>query len=210
MLGVLMAAHLAAGLFLRELPAGAGQITDPGIRSFTLWVFRMFDLTVIRHPGLHLATVAVILMVLVRALRGYPIRIALDILGTLLCVRCLLQFVLLNLLLLAPMKAGGLLLIQLVLFLPVIITAFGWLYWRLDTGAHVHGRRHLRFSDDFGNDGALDYFYASWMALLQFEPSEATPTTPLMKVLFVMQGVAMMDLAALTLSRAIGLASGGG
>jgi hypothetical protein len=31
-----------------------------------------------------------------------------------------------------------------------------------------------------------------------------------MKVLFVMQGVAMMDLAALTLSRAIGLASGGG
>jgi hypothetical protein len=153
--------------------------------------------------------VVVILMVLVRSLQGHRIRWALDVIGGVLCVRCLLQFLLLNLLLLAPLKAGGLLLIHLVLFLPVIIIAFGWLYWRLDTGAHSHGRRHLRFSEDFGNDGALDYFYASWMALLQFEPSQATPITPLMKVLFVMQGVAMMDLEALTLSRAIGLASGG-
>jgi hypothetical protein len=54
MLCVLMTAQLAAGLFLRELPAGAGQITDLGIRSFTLLVYRLFDLTVIRHPGLQL------------------------------------------------------------------------------------------------------------------------------------------------------------
>ncbi len=210
MLLVLMAAHLAAGLFLRALPEGASQIADPGIRGFTLAVFRLFDLTVIRHPGLHLAIATVLLVVLVRALLGRPIGWALDAIGALLCLRCLLQFVLLNLLLLAPLKAGGLLLIQLVIFLPVILTAFGWLYWRLDTGARSRGRRQLRFSADFGDDGALDYFYASWMALLQFEPSGATPTTPLMKVLFVVQGVAMMDLVALTLSRAIGLASGGG
>lgn len=41
---------------------------------------------------------------------------------------------LLTLLRLAPMRAGALLLSQLVLFLPVITGAFGWLSRRLDHG----------------------------------------------------------------------------
>ena len=210
MLLVLAVAHMAAGLFLRELPAGANQIADPRLRNLILAVFRCFDLMVISHPLLQLLIAIVILAVLVWVLLGRPIGRFLDAIGALLCLRCLLQFLLLNLLLLARLKAGGLLLTQVVLFLPVILTAFSWLYWRLDKGARTRGRRHLRFSEGFSDDGALDYFYASWMSLLKFEPSGATPTTPLMKVLVVVQGLAMMDLVVLTLSRAIGLASGSG
>lgn len=210
MLLVLAGAHLAARLFLRELPAGAGQIADPGLRNLILTVFRCFDLLVLRDHGLQLLIILVILAVLVWALLGHPIGRFLDAIGSLLCLRCLLQFLLLNLLLLARLKAGGLLLTQVVLFLPVILTAFSWLYWRLDQGARARGRLHLRFDEGFSDESALDYFYASWMSLLKFEPSGATPATPLMKVLVVVQGVAMMDLVVLTLSRAIGLASGGG
>jgi len=210
MLLVLAGAHLAAGLFLRELPAGASQIADPGLRNLILKVFRCFDFLVLRDPGLQLLVALLILVVLVWALLGHPIGRFLDAIGALLCLRCLLQFILLNLLLLARLKAGGLLLTQVVLFVPVILTAFSWLYWRLDQGARSRGRLHLRFDEGFSDGSALDYFYASWMSLLKFEPSGATPATPLMKVLVVVQGVAMMDLVVLTLSRAIGLASGGG
>jgi len=210
MLLVLAGAHLAAGLFLRELPAGASQIADPGLRNLILKVFRCFDFLVLRDPGLQLLVALLILVVLVWALLGHPISRFLDAIGALLCLRCLLQFILLNLLLLARLKAGGLLLTQVVLFVPVILTAFSWLYWRLDQGARSRGRLHLRFDEGFSDGSALDYFYASWMSLLKFEPSGATPATPLMKVLVVVQGVAMMDLVVLTLSRAIGLASGGG
>ena len=210
MLIVLAGAHVAAGLFLRELPAGASQISDPGLRNLILMVFRFFDLMVLRDPGLQLLIAMVILVVLVWALLGHPIGRFLDATGALLCLRCLLQFLLLNLLLLARLKVGGLLLTQVVLFVPVIVTAFSWLFWRLDQGARSRGRLHLRFDEGFSDGSALDYFYASWMSLLKFEPSGATPTTPLMKVLVLVQGVAMMDLVVLTLSRAIGLASGGG
>lgn len=48
------------------------------------------------------------------------------------------------------------------------------------------------------------------MTLLQFEPSGATATSRLMKSLFLMHGIVMLDLVALTLTRAIGLASGSG
>jgi len=210
MLLVLAGAHLAAGLFLRELPAGASQIADPGLRNLILKVFRCFDFLVLRDPGLQLLVALLILVVLVWALLGHTIGRFLDAIGALLWLRCLLQFLLLNLLLLARLKAGGLLLTQVVLFVPVILTAFSWLYWRLDQGARSRGLLHLRFDEGFSDGNALDYFYASWMSLLKFEPSGATPATPLMKVLVVVQGVAMMDLVVLTLSRAIGLASGGG
>lgn len=47
------------------------------------------------------------------------------------------------------------------------------------------------------------------MALHQFEPKGATPTTRLMKSLSMLHGIIMLDLVALALSRAIALSSGG-
>jgi hypothetical protein len=56
----------------------------------------------------------------------------------------------------------------------------------------------------------FDYFQVAARALMQFEPSGATALTRTMKALFILHGVMMMDLVALTLSRAVSLASGGG
>ena len=145
----------------------------------------------------------------IQLIRGKEVGWGIDLMGIFLTLRCLVIFLILNLLLLSHLKAGGLLLMQLILFIPVITIDFGWIYWRLDSAARLKGRNHIRFDDEMGELDTFDYYHASAMTLLQFEPSGAKPTSRLMKTLFVIHGVMMLDLVALTLSRAIGLASGG-
>lgn len=207
---LLVLGHASAGLFLLNLEHGLSQIREPSLRGFTGLVYKMFGSLLVHHPMVRSLAIAAILLVLWRSLRGRPIGWATDLLGGLLCVRCTLQFLLLNLLLLAPLRNGELLLIQLVLFLPVITVAFGWLYWRLDTGARQVGRCHLRFEEEPDRPVVFEYFLMAVRSLLQFEPAGATATSRLMQCLFVLHGIVMLDLMALTLSRAIGLASGGG
>lgn len=207
---LLVAGHGAAGLFLVNLDLGLSQIQDPSMRGLAGAAYGLFSMLVLNHPLLRSVAGAGLLVLLWRSLRGRPVTWAIDLIGVLLCLRCILQFVLLNLLLLSPLRSGGLLLMQLVLFLPVITVAFGWLYWRLDTGALSQGRAHLRFEEATERVGVFEYLLLAVRSLFQIEPAGAIATSRLMKSLFVLHGVVMLDLIALTLSRAIGLASGGG
>ncbi len=202
---LLAAGHQFATLFLNNLADGLGQINDPEVRGLAQAANQLY--LVITSGPLPLRMVAAVLVVglLVQSLRRPPSRWATDLLGGLLSLRCALQFVLLNLLLLSELKAGSLLLLQLVLFLPLITLNFGWLYWRLDSGSRRQGRSQIRFEEE--PPQAFDYFHVAAITLLQFEPSGAKPLSRRMKTLFVLHGVVMMDLVALTLSRAIGLAS---
>lgn len=206
-LWILLAGHVFAALFLRNLGLGLDQIDDASLRSLA------GGISVCHHFVVRWIAPVVLLLVLliqVRIALRKPVQPGLDLLGLLLSFRCLMMFLLLNLLLLSHLKAGGMLLMQLLLFIPVITLNFGWLYWRLDSAARREGRSHIRFSEDVGKLDPFDYFYVAAMTLLQFEPSGASPTSRLMKSLFVIHGVMMLDLVALTLSRAISLASGGG
>jgi hypothetical protein len=206
---VLLFGHVTAALFIANLAMAPSQVTTPWLRGLLKGYFQV---ALVHHPLLRLVMLLLAGLVVLRAARGLPVQLPVELLGWLLCIRCLVQFVFLNLLLLAPLKAGGLLLLQLVAFLPVITVAFGWLYWRLDSGARRMGRCHLRFQDpaDDAEPRSFAYFHASALTLLQFDPTVATAVSRLMKALFVLHGVMMMDLVALTLSRAIALASDGG
>ena len=206
----LLLGHLCAGLFLSNLEQGLSQIDEPAIRQLATLVHRLFQSLAVQHRPIRLLVLAAAVLVIVRQIRGRETGWFVDVFGGLLLLRCGMQFLLLNLLLLAPMRAGALLLSQLVLFLPVITVAFGWLYWRLDHGARRCGRSHIQFSDAGETVTRFDYFHLAVTMLLSFEPSGATASTRLMKTLFLVHGVVMLDLVALTLSRAIGLASGGG
>jgi len=205
-LAVLVAGHIFATIFMRNLGAGIGEIADPAAARLARTFYSMFEFTV----G-HFAPVMIIfvLFILYRVARGKDIQWGIDILGALLTVRCFIIFVLLNLLLLSQLRAGGLLLMQLILFLPVITLNFGWLYWRLDTGARIKGGKDIRFAEDDDAPSPFDYFHIATKTLLQFEPSGANAVSKTMKTLFVIHGIMMLDLVALTLSRAISLASGG-
>lgn len=204
-LWVLVAGHVFAGMFLRDLGAGLEQIDDAQVKGFAQAIREASRVFI--TWGAPLAMLFVVFIQL-QLIRNKPVQWAIDIFGAVLSLRCISQFIMLNLLLLSRMKAGGLLLLELLLFIPVITINFGWLYWRLDTAARAKGNTHIRFSEEAGTLDPFDYFHISSMTLLQFEPSGATATSRLMKTLFVIHGAMMLDLVALTLSRAIGLASG--
>ena len=187
-LWVLLAGHVFSGLFLRNLGAGLSHIEDPMALQLAGNLSAVFQLVTGYVPPLMMFLVVVL---------------------QILTLRCLIQFLILNLLLLSHLKAGGMLLMQLILFIPVITVDFGWLYWRLDSAGRSKGRPQIRFSEEMGSLDPFDYFQVSARALMQFEPAGATALTRPMKALFILHGVMMMDLVALTLSRAVSLASGG-
>ena len=205
-LWILLVGHLFAGMFLKDLCAGLDQIDDPHVKGVAL---AMSGISHVITTWIAPVMLLLVAYVQIQIIRSRPVQWGIDVFGGLLCFRCLIQFIILNLLLLSRLKAGGLLLLELLLFIPVITIAFGWLYWRLDSAARARGKSHIRFSEDAGSLDPFDYFHVSSMTLLQFEPSGATATSRLMKTLFVIHGAMMLDLVALTLSRAIGLASGG-
>ena len=205
-MAVLIAGHIFATIFMRNLGAGIGEIADPAAAKVARTFYSIFEFTM----GHFAPFISIfVLFLLYRVVRGKDTQWGIDILGALLTVRCFIVFVLLNLLLLSQLNAGGLLLMQLILFLPVITLDFGWLYWRLDAGARIKGAKHIRFAEDDESPEPFDYFYIATRTLLQFEPSGAAASSRLMKTLFVVHGIMMLDLVALTLSRAISLASGG-
>ena len=205
-LWILLVGHVFAALFLRNLGVGVDQIDDPQAMGMARLLIRNYQLI-----GHWVAPFAIVFIAFlqVQLIRGKEVAWGIDLIGILLTLRCLVIFVMLNLLLLSHLKAGGMLLMQLILFIPVITIDFGWIYWRLDSSARRRGGSHIKFDQEMGTLDPFDYYHVSAMTLLQFEPSGAKPTTRLMKTLFVIHGAMMLDLVALTLSRAIGLASGG-
>lgn len=205
-LAILIAGNLFATIFMHNLGAGIGDITDPAAARLARVFYSVFQFTM-NYITPFMAVF--LLFIIYRVWRGKDAQWGIDILGGLLTLRCFIIFVLLNLLLLSQLRAGGLLLMQLILFLPVITLDFGWLYWRLDAAARMKGQRHIRFAEDDDSPSPFDYFYVATRTLLQFEPSGAAAASRPMKALFVLHGVMMLDLVALTLSRAISLASGG-
>jgi len=205
-LAVLIAGQLCAGVFMHNLGAGIDDITDPWAAKVAHAFFSVFSFTVKNFAPF---MAAFLLFIAWRVWRGKNVQLGIDLLGGLLTARCFIIFILLNLLLLSQLKAGGLLLMQLILFLPVITLNFGWLYWRLDAEARTKGKRQIRFDDDDDAPEPFDYFYIATRTLLQFEPTGAAAASRQMKALFVIHGIMMLDLVALTLSRAISLASGG-
>ena len=191
---------------MRNLGAGLDAIADPFAARVARGFYSIFSHTVITLAPVMMAFLAFLVY---RLWRGKPVQWGIDLLGGLLTLRCFVIFILLNLLLLSQLRAGALLLTQLILFLPVITLNFGWLYWRLDTGARARGERQIRFAEDDDSPSVFDYFHIATRTLLQFEPSGASAVSKTMKTLFIIHGIMMLDLVALTLSRAISLASGG-
>lgn len=203
---ILVAGHLFATIFMRNLGAGIDDIADPSAARLARGFYSVFQFIML-HITPFLG--AFLLFIIYRVWRGKNAQWGIDILGGVLTLRCFIIFILLNLLLLSQLRAGGLLLMQLILFLPVVTLNFGWLYWRLDTGARIKGGKDIRFAEDDDSPSPFDYFHIATRTLLQFEPSGASAVSKTMKTLFVIHGIMMLDLVALTLSRAISLASGG-
>ena len=136
-------------------------------------------------------------------------RLLIDTMYALVAFRLLMLFGVLNLMIFLPPSDRILLFSQLLLFLPCLLLIWGWIYWRVDTHSVSLGRGRIFTSSTSEDDipPPYDYFIASFTSLLTTTLDNFNGKTRFARTLIFLHGVMMWDIMALTLSRAIALAS---
>lgn len=136
-------------------------------------------------------------------------RFLIDAMVVLVILRLLMLFGILNLMIFLPPSDRVLLFSQLLLFLPCLLLVWGWIYWRVDTHSVSLGRGRIFTSSTSEDDipPPYDYFIASFTSLLTTTLDNFNGKTRFARTLIFLHGVMMWDIMALTLSRAIALAS---
>ena len=136
-------------------------------------------------------------------------RFLIDTVFVLVIIRLLLLFGILNIMIFLPPSDRVLLFAQLLLFLPCLLLVWGWIYWRVDTHSVSLGRGRIFTSSTSEDDipPPYDYFIASFTSLLTTTLDNFNGKTRFARTLILLHGVMMWDIMALTLSRAIALAS---
>ena len=136
-------------------------------------------------------------------------RFLVDTVFVLVIIRLLLLFGILNIMIFLPPSDRVLLFAQLLLFLPCLLLVWGWIYWRVDTRSVSLGRGRIFTSSTSEDDipPPYDYFIASFTSLLTTTLDNFNGKTRFARTLILLHGVMMWDIMALTLSRAIALAS---
>ena len=136
-------------------------------------------------------------------------RLLVDAMVALVILRLLMLCAILNLMIFLPPSDRVLLFSQLLLFLPCLLLVWGWIYWRFDTHSVSLGRGRIFTSSTSEDDipPPYDYFIASFTSLLTTTLDNFNGKTRFARTLIFVHGVMMWDIMALTLSRAIALAS---
>ena len=143
-------------------------------------------------------------IVIIWRLFGKPGRLATDLVAIFLSLCWIIEFVIMNLLLVAPIKSPILLITELLLFIPIIVICFSWWYWRLNLQRKNNKVSPAIILDD--KPGAIEYFF--FAAEIFFNYSQESCKTTAAKLLRLINGFIVLDIFGLTLSRAVDLAIG--
>jgi hypothetical protein len=132
------------------------------------------------------------------------VRKGIDILAIFLSLCWVLELIIMNLLLVAPIKSPVLLIVELLLFIPIILICFSWWYWRINEGCSNRGLPPAILVHEA--PGAIEYFF--FAAEVCFDYSQDSCKTATSKTLRLLNGFIVLDIFGLTLSRAVDLAIG--
>ena len=133
---------------------------------------------------------------------GRSVRKAVDILAVFLTGCWILELAIMNLLLVAPIKSPVLLIVELLLFVPIILICFSWWYWRINEGRSIKKMPPAILVQEA--PGALEYFF--FAAEVVFDYSQDSCKTSMAKMVRLLNGFVVLDVFGLTLSRAVDLA----
>lgn len=132
----------------------------------------------------------------------------LDILGTYVIARMVIQLIGLNILVFDTKTSHYLLLTQLLFFLPYSLLIWGWVYWRLDSGGRSNTSRQMFRLDCKGNiPRPIDFYVASFSSVFSASIDGIKGNSTRTKMLTLAHGFFIYDVVGLTLSRAIALIS---
>ena len=128
-----------------------------------------------------------------------------DVLGAYLSFRMAIQLIGLNILVFDEVTPRFLLITQLLFFLPYSLLVWGWLYWRLDTGARQRKGQLFRLDYDREAPRPIDYFVASFSSVFSASISGIKGHSVRARILILVHGFVIYDVMGLTLSRAVAL-----
>ena len=144
-----------------------------------------------------------ILGLIIWILLGKQARFATDVYATVLSFAWLLELVSMNLLLVSPLKDPVLLLVELVLFVPIILIGFSWWYWRLNHQSRLgKGKAAITFNK---KPTPFSYFAKTASIVVSDTTEHGVCETDTARALRIMNGFVVLDIFGLTLSRAVGL-----
>ena len=144
-----------------------------------------------------------ILGLIIWILLGKQARFATDVYATVLSFAWLLELVSMNLLLVSPLKDPVLLLVELVLFVPIILIGFSWWYWRLNHQSRLgKGKAAITFDK---KPTPFSYFAKTASIVVSDTTEHGVCETDTARALRIMNGFVVLDIFGLTLSRAVGL-----
>ena len=200
-----MVAYLFSLGFDREL--SLAKIEDGLIKQLLIAANAFLEnLTSLGHPLNSLFLLATVYLV-IRGLAGRSNRLEKDILAIFLSLCWIVELMSINLLLLAPIKDPKVLLLELLLFLPIITVSFAWWYWRLNYQSSIGGNSEAEQITFKAPTSILNYLYLSIDTLLKYQPSYASFKTKRAKSIHLFHAIIKLNLLGLTLGRAVSLAT---
>ena len=163
------------------------NITDPG------------------HP-LGAATFAIFGISILLSTLGFHVRKINDVLAGYLSIAWIVELITMNILLISPLKDPTLLLIELILFIPVIVVAFAWWYWRINLGEVSGDSKAITFSHQ--NPSPADYLMLSVGTFIKNNVTSHQFGNKTARYTALANSVVALDILGLTLSRAVSVAIG--
>tara|TARA_B100000214_G_C23913894_1_gene602689 strand:- start:400 stop:1041 length:642 start_codon:yes stop_codon:yes gene_type:complete len=144
-----------------------------------------------------------ILCLIIWGLLGKDSRLLSDVYAIILSFAWLLELASMNLLLVSPLKDPVLLLVELVLFVPIVLIGFSWWYWRLNHSSRLgKGKAAITFDK---KPTPFSYFAKTASVVVSDTTEQGVCETDVARALRIMNGFVVLDIFGLTLSRAVGL-----
>lgn len=157
------------------------------------------------HP-LGAATFAIFGISIIFSIIGFNVRKVNDLLAAYLSIAWIVELITMNILLISPLKNPTLLLIELILFVPVIVVAFAWWYWRISLVEVPGGAKAIAFSHQ--NPSSADYLMLSVGIFIKNNVTSHQFGNKTARYTALANSVVALDILGLTLSRAVSVAIG--
>ena len=138
---------------------------------------------------------------------GRSNRLGKDVLAIFLSICWIVELMSINLLLLAPIKDPKLLLVELLLFLPIIVVSFTWWYWRINYQHSIDSNSETEPITFKSPKSILNYFFLSIDTFFKYQPSYASFNTKRAKSIHLFHAIVKLNVLGLTLGRAVSLAT---
>ena len=179
------------------------NVDDTPVRGLLLNLRSLLDIFLDTEGFIGSYVLVIQFIIIVWIILGQKARIATDIFAIYLTICWILELICMNLLLVSPILNPVFMLVELVLFIPIILIGFSWWYWRLNHQSRAgKGDPSITFDKP---PTYLSYFIKTACVAVNDTTEHGVCQSDAAKLVRIFNGFVVMDVFGLTLSRAVGL-----